>query len=161
MENKTLYQFTLEKEVEKVVESTRKNKKTGEETITKKTVKEKEPVEIQIRKPSRRELEEAELVYSVEMSQCIKKGILTKAMLAKKYSDSGGLFSEEDSYEYADFYKEALDLQNEYMRLDTVKRKTKEQKKSLKKLNKKWQSIEKRLSILNQTSNLCLIILPM
>ena len=44
MENKKLYQFTLDKEVEKVVESTRKNKKTGEETTTKKTVKEKEPL---------------------------------------------------------------------------------------------------------------------
>lgn len=145
MENKTLYQFTLEKEVEKVVESTRKNKKTGEETITKKTVKEKEPVEIQIRKPSRRELEEAELVYSVEMSQCIKKGILTKAMLAKKYSDSGGLFSEEDSYEYADFYKEALDLQNEYMRLDTVKRKTKEQKEKFEEIKQKMAINRKKI----------------
>ena len=128
MENKKLYQFTLDKEVEKVVESTKKNKKTGEETTTKKTVKEKEPIEIQIRRPTRRELEEAELVYSVEMSKCIKKGILTKAMLAKKYSDSGGLFSEDDASDYAKYYKEALDLQNEYIRLDTVKKKTKAQK---------------------------------
>lgn len=127
MENKTLYQFTLDKEVEKVVESTRKNKKTGEETITKKTVKEKQPVEVQIKRPNRRELEEAELEYSVEMSKCIKKGILTKAMLAKKYSDTGGLFSEEDSSEYARMYKEALDLQNEYMRLDTVKKRNEKQ----------------------------------
>ena len=71
MENKTLYQFTLDKEVEKVVESTRKNKKTGEETITKKTVKEKVPIEVQIKRPNRRELEEAELEYSVEMSKII------------------------------------------------------------------------------------------
>lgn len=127
MENKILYQFTLDKEVEKTVESTRKNKKTGEETITKKTVKEKEPIEVQIKRPNRRELEDAELEYSVEMSKCIKKGILTKAMLAKKYSDTGGLFSEEDSSEYAKMYKQALDLQNEYMRLDTVKSRNEKQ----------------------------------
>jgi len=131
MENKVLYQFTLDKEEEKVVESTRKNKKTGEETITKKTVTEKTPVELQILRPTRRQLEEAELEFSVEMSRCVKKGILTKAMLAKKYSDTGGLFSEEDATDYAEFYKEALDLQNEYMRLETVKRKTKEQKEKL------------------------------
>ena len=81
MENKTLYQFTLDKEVEKTIESTKKNKKTGEETITKRKVKKKEPIEVQVKRPNRRELEEAELEYSVEMSKCIKKGILTKAML--------------------------------------------------------------------------------
>ena len=49
------------------------------------------PVPIKIKRPSRRELEEAELEYSVEMSRCVKKGILTKAMLYKKYSDTGGV----------------------------------------------------------------------
>lgn len=124
MEQKILYKFTIDNEVEKTVESTRKNKKTGEETITKKKVKKNEPVEVQIRRPSRRQLEEAELEYSVEMSKCIKKGILTKAMLGKKYSDTGGLFSEDDSSQYGDLYKDALDLQNEYLRLDTVKKRT-------------------------------------
>jgi len=127
METKKIYQFTLDKEVEKVVESTRKNKKTGEETITKRKKKTKEPIEVQIKRPNRRELEEAELEYSIEMSKCIKKGILTKAMLGKKYSDTGGLFSEDDSDNYAKMYKDALDLQNEYVRLETVKKRTKAQ----------------------------------
>ena len=127
MENKTLYEFTLDREYEKTVESTRKNKKTGEETITKRKKKVKEPVQVQIKRPNRRELEEADLIYSVEMSKCIKKGILTKAMLAKKYSDTGGLFSEEDASDYAAMYKDALDLQNEYMRLETVKKRTEKQ----------------------------------
>ena len=134
MEQKILYKFTIDKDVEKTVESIRKNKKTGEETITKRKVKKKEPVEVQIKRPNRRELEEAELEYSVEMSNCIKKGILTKAMLGKKYSDTGGLFSEEDSNDYADMYKEALDMQNEYMRLDTVKKRTEAQEKRFDKL---------------------------
>ena len=134
MENKILYQFTLDREYEKVVESTRKNKKTGEETITKKKKKIKEPVEVQIKRPNRRELEEAELEYSVEMSRCIKKGILTKAMLAKKYSDTGGLFSEDDASDYAKMYKEALELQNEYMRLETVKKRTAKQEERFQKV---------------------------
>lgn len=134
MENKILYKFTLDKEYEKIVESTKKNKKTGEETITKRKRKVKEPVEIQINRPNRRQLEEAELEYSVEMSNCIKKGILTKAMLGKKYSDTGGLFSEDDSNQYGDLYKEALDLQNEYLRLDTVKKRTAAQNKRFEKV---------------------------
>ena len=93
---KELYSFTIdeEKEVEKV--SKRKNKKTGEETTVTKKVKEKVPIQISIKRPSRRELEEAELEYSVEMSRCVKKGILTKAMLYKKYSDTGGVWTEDD-----------------------------------------------------------------
>jgi hypothetical protein len=151
MENKQLYQFTLDKEVEKIVESTRKNKKTGEETITKKKVKEKTPVEVQVKRPNRRELEEAELEYSIEMSKCIKKGILTKAMLGKKYSDTGGLFSEEDSENYAKMYKDALDLQNEYMRLETVKKRTKAQESRFDKL--KGEIAVNRKEIIDFESN--------
>lgn len=151
MENKILYQFTLDKEVENVVESTRKNKKTGEETITKRKVKKNEPVEVQIKRPNRRELEEAELEYSVEMSRCIKKGILTKAMLGKKYSDTGGLFSEEDSSDYAKLYKDALDLQNEYMRLDTIKKRTEKQNNRFEKL--KEETAANRTKIVEFESN--------
>jgi hypothetical protein len=131
MENKILYQFTIDKEIEREEESQHTNKKTGETTIKKKKVKEIQPIEIQIKRPSRRELEEAELEYSIEMSKCIKKGILTKAMLAKKYSDTGGLFSEEDAKRYGELYKSALDLQNEYIRLETVDDKTDKQKTRL------------------------------
>lgn len=151
METKKLYQFTLDKEVEKIVESTRKNKKTGEETITKKKVKKKEPIEVQVKRPNRRELEEAELEYSIEMSKCIKKGILTKAMLGKKYSDTGGLFSEDDSDNYAEMYKNALDLQNEYVRLETVKKRTKAQETRFDKL--KGEVAANRKEIIDFESN--------
>lgn len=128
MQFKQLYKFTIDKEIEKIVESSKKDKKTGEETIIKKTVKEKVPVEIKIKRPSRRELEEAELEYSVEMSKCVKKGILTKAMLAKKYSDTGGIFSETEAQDYTDLYKNILNLQNEYIRIDSVEEKSDKQK---------------------------------
>ena len=127
MKFKQLYKFTIDKEVEKTVQSSKKDKKTGEEVITKKKVTEKVPVEIKIKRPSRRELEEAELEYSVEMSRCVKRGILTKAMLAKKYSDTGGIFSEEEAKNYTVLYKKLLDLQNEYIRLDYVDKKDEKQ----------------------------------
>ena len=127
MNIKKLYQFTIDKEVEKTVETAKKDRKTGDETIVKKKVTEKEPIEIFIKRPSRRELEEAELEYSVEMSRCVKKGILTKAMLAKKYSDTGGVFSEEEAKAYTDLYKQILDLQNEYIRLESADKKDEKQ----------------------------------
>ena len=151
MENKILYQFAIDKDIEKTVESTRTNKKTGEETITKKVVKSKEPIEIQIKRPNRRELEEAELEYSVEMSKCIKRGILTKAMLGKKYSDTGGLFSEDDSKEYAEMYKDLLDFQNEYVRLETVTKRTEKQEARFEKL--KLDMAKNRTKIVEFESN--------
>ena len=131
---KELYSFTLdeEKEIEKT--HTRKNKKTGEETTVTKKVKEKVPVQIKIKRPSRRELEDAELEYSVELSKCVKKGILTKAMLFKKYSDTGGVWSEDDAQDYGKLYKEIFDIQNEYVRLENVEKKTEKQKEKLEKL---------------------------
>ena len=110
---KELYTFTLETEKEVEKTHTRTNKKTGEKTTVTKKVTEKIPVDVKIKRPSRREMEDAELEYSVEMSRCVKKGILTKAMLYKKYSDTGGVFSESDAQDYGKLFKEVLNLQNE------------------------------------------------
>jgi len=57
MEFKELYNFSLEEEKEVKKTHTRKNKK-GEETTVTKTVTEKVPVQVRIKRPSRRELEE-------------------------------------------------------------------------------------------------------
>ena len=117
---KELYTFTIDEEKEVEKSHTRTSKKTGEKTTVTKKVKEKVPIEVKIKRPSRRELEDAELEYSVEMSRCVKKGILTKAMLYKKYSDTGGVFSESDAEDYGKLFKEVLNLQNEYVRLDST-----------------------------------------
>lgn len=151
MNFKKLYQFTIDKEVEVTEETVKKDKKTGEEITTKKTVMGKEPVEFLIKRPSRRELEEAELEYSVEMSRCVKKGILTKAMLAKKYSDTGGIFSEDEAKTYAELYKQVLDLQNEYVRLDSADQKDAKQKKRFEAL--KLELVEVKRKIVEIESN--------
>tara|TARA_R100000742_G_C4252710_1_gene70866 strand:+ start:147 stop:899 length:753 start_codon:yes stop_codon:yes gene_type:complete len=142
MEFKELYNFSLEEEKEVKKTHTRKNKK-GEETTVTKTVTEKVPVQVRIKRPSRRELEEAELEYSVEMSRCVKKGILTKAMLYKKYSDTGGVWTEDDAKDYSKLLKEILEIQNKYARLELVDKKTDEQKKELEKLKEKLAESKK------------------
>ena len=131
MSFKELYTFTLDEEKEVEKSHTRKNKKTGEKTTVTKKVKEKVPIQVKLKRPSRRELEDAELEYSVEMSRCVKKGILTKAMLYKKYSDTGGVWSQEDAADYGKLYRKIFDIQNEYARLETVDEKTEKQKKRL------------------------------
>ena len=131
---KELYSFTIDEKREVEKTHTRKNKKTGVETTVTKKVEEEVPTQVFLKRPSRRELEDAELEYSVEMSRCVKRGILTKAMLYKKYSDTGGVWSEEDAKDYGKLYKEIFDIQNEYARLETVDKKTDKQKERLEKI---------------------------
>lgn len=151
MKLKKLYQFSIDKEIETTVESTKKDRKTGDETIVKKKVTEKVPVEIFIKRPSRRELEEAELEYSVEMSRCVKRGILTKAMLAKKYSDTGGVFSEDEAKVYTDLYKQVLDLQNEYIRLDSADKKDEKQTERFEKIKLELSDVKRQIVEMEST----------
>ena len=118
----------VEKDVE--VEKKRKNKDTGKmETYTvveKKKVKEKQIVKEKrkstekventfvITQPTRRQMEEADMEFSIEMSRCVKEGILTKAMLLNKYTDAGGIMSEEDAKALAKMYGELAELQTKF-----------------------------------------------
>jgi hypothetical protein len=129
MESKNLYSFTLFSEKENTVEEKRVDEQTKEEITVMKKVTEKVPFQIILKKPTRRQVEEADLEYSVEMSKCIKKGILTKAMLAKKYSDTGGMLSENESKRLVDLYKKIYDLQNENIRLESSTKKKENKEK--------------------------------
>lgn len=97
---KVLYSFTIKKftEVEEERSETVKNENGESVTRTyKEKVKKDFPVEIVINQPNRKQMQEADMEFSVEMSRCIRSGILTKAMLLNKYNDTGGLISESDA----------------------------------------------------------------
>ena len=117
----------LEKEVE--VEKTRKNEEGKTEKYKdteKKIVKEKQIVKEKrlqkenkehvfvIKQPTRRQMEEADMEFSIQMSKCVKDGILTKAMLLNKYSDTGGLMSESEAKDLAKLYGRLGELQTEF-----------------------------------------------
>jgi hypothetical protein len=149
MSRKEIHNFKieLEREVEESSTSKKKNKETGkmeEVTTTKKVVK---PVEykISIYEPSRRQVEDADMEFSIEMSRCIKRGILTKAMLAKKYSDSGGLLTEEDSTRLISSYGRLGELRNELGRVMSVKKKTQEQKNKERELTEEYATVRKNI----------------
>ena len=126
---KEIYSFNvdIDKEVTEEVVKKRKNKESGkmEEVTLQETVKKPVPVKIIIKEPNRKDLEEADIEYSIEMSKCIKRGILTKAMLAKKYSDTGGLLTEEDAKLLTRRYSELGEMQNRYSRLSSKPKKEK------------------------------------
>jgi len=120
---KSIYSFTVNttEEVEEKTKEKRKNEETGaeEEIEVSKKIEKEIPHEIFIKQPSRRQLEEADMEYSIEISRCIKKGILTKAMLAKKYSDTGGILTEKDANRLVDLYSQLADLEMEMAKSGT------------------------------------------
>jgi hypothetical protein len=122
--NRELYSFNIdierEKEKEITKEKKRKNKETGkmetvEETVIR-TVTEKVPVRISLRKPSRTQIEDGDMFYSIWLNKFIKMGLLTRAMLAKKQVDVGGTLNEDDKMNYAKLYLKLFEKQQNIIR---------------------------------------------
>ena len=123
--NKELYSFSfdLEEEVVKEVEKKvkRKNKETKKmETVTQtveETVSEKVPVKIIIKKPSRTQLEDGDMFYSVWLNKFIKMGLLTRAMIAKQHVDLGGQLSDEEKKRYSELVQKNYNKEQEIQRI--------------------------------------------
>lgn len=132
---KKLYKFTISETVTKKVEEKSKDKDGNEVTITKDSV---EVVDrsIFLKKPTRSMFDEAELYYGVQLSEGIKAGLLTRALLAKRFSNDGGVMSNPDKQEYADLYVKLFENQTAIERASakTEKDRTKSEKEELQKL---------------------------
>lgn len=118
-----LFKFTVYRkaEVEEQKTETFKND-AGVETVrtyTDKVIKDV-PVEIAIAKPTRRQRQDSQMEFSVEFSNCIKKGVLTKAMLMNRYSDTGGIISQAESKVMFDLTEEIKTAQGELLKLGVV-----------------------------------------
>jgi hypothetical protein len=134
-----IYSFTFNKKekVKKTETSVVKNEETGEDqevSVTKEVIEET-PYRLIMKQPTRRQIEEAELEFSVEMSNCIKKGILTKAMLAKKYSDTGGLLAEEDAKALTKMYVQYGELSQESEKIQIKNSKTEKDEERIKEIS--------------------------
>ena len=113
---KKLFEFMVPKETEVEETEVSKNEK-GEEIKTTKKVKKKEQVKVFLRKPTRALFDEAELFYGVRLSEGIKAGLLTRALLSKRFTNDGGVLSEEEKNVYATLYVALFERQNEFQKL--------------------------------------------
>lgn len=116
---KELYSFFLNKEVESEEVDISKDE-TNQEVKTIKKVKKNIPIKIIIKKPNRSLFDEAELFYGVKISEGIKAGLLTRALLAKRINNDGGIFSNEEQIEYSGSYVRLFELQNEFQKLTSI-----------------------------------------
>ena len=143
---KTMFEFDIyqEKEIEKVDIST--NEKGEEVKVTSK-IKTTVPVKLGIKKPTRSLFDEAELFYGVRLSEGIKAGLLTRALLAKRFNNDGGVLSDGEQKEYNELYLEFFNLQSEFQKLSIKEEsiRTEEEKTNLKSVVEKMNDARDRL----------------
>ena len=113
---KRLYKFKLTQKVTEKVEEKSKDDEGNEITVSK-DIEKKIDRHIFLRKPVRSLFDEAELYYGVRLSEGIKAGLLTRALLAKRFSNDGGVMSEDDKNEYSGLYLKLFENQNKIERL--------------------------------------------
>ena len=140
---KKLYEFLINKEVE-IKETHAEKNESGEEVQITKNVKKEVPHKFFVRKPNRGMFDEAELFYGVRLSEGIKAGLLTRALLAKRFTNDGGIFSEIDKEEYTRLYLKLFQLQNEFQRL-SVKEKSDEEKKQYEDVMKEIADVREKI----------------
>tara|TARA_B110000211_G_scaffold171940_1_gene194103 strand:- start:31 stop:549 length:519 start_codon:yes stop_codon:yes gene_type:complete len=66
-------------------------------------------------------------------------------MLYKKYSDTGGVWTEDEAKDYGVLYKETFEIQNKYVRLETIEKKSKAQLEELEQLKTDLATIRRKL----------------
>ena len=147
-------------EEEKYTET--ENQKVKETVVVKEKqqVKENKEHVFVIKQPTRRQMEEADMEYSIEMSKCVKQGVLTKAMLLNKYSDTGGLMSESDATQLNKLYGELGELQTQFTNLN-LKNKSEKLEDKRKEVAEKMAALRKTIataetnfsSLLNHTAD--------
>lgn len=80
-------------------------------------------VKLAIRKPTRLELDDADMMFSKFQSECISKGILTKEMLIKAYKNFGGTLSNQEEKEYSKVFESFVEARKKIDKAKTKKEK--------------------------------------
>lgn len=133
---KRIYEFTVNKE-ETVKEESVEKKKDGTEVTTSKDVEKEVPHKFFLRRPTRAMTDEAELYYGVKLAEGIKAGLLTRALLEKRFENDGGTRSDDENEEYKKVIEKLQGFHKEQSKLLEIneKKRTPAQKKKLKELD--------------------------
>lgn len=100
-------------------------------------------MEVGLRKPTRREIDEADMTYSAYVSECISRGILTREMLLKKYKDFGGALSDDEVKEYRHLLKQIVS-KNQQLLKTKAKKKKEELEAEIEEIFNQLQEIEQQ-----------------
>ena len=143
---KRIYEFTVDKE-EVVKEETVEKKKDGTEVKTSKDVKKSVPHKYFLRRPSRAMTDDAELYYGVRLAEGIKAGLLTKALLEKRFDNDGGIRNDKQDEQYKEALATLEKLHKEQTKILEVeeKKRSAAQKKKLKEIGEEMKPVRRAL----------------
>ena len=110
---KWLYSFTVPRTGTKKVKEEKVDEK-GQKITIEKEEEFKEEVEVFLKRPTRKIYDECNLFYSVKVSDGIKKGLMTRAMLSKRYRDDKGALSDEEKDQVNAKYQVLLTKEKEF-----------------------------------------------
>lgn len=138
-----LYEFAVIEKSEKEVPKTKTIDGQEVKVIEKEIVE--TPVKVFFKKPGRRDEENGDLFYSKKMHEFMKAGILTRAMMANKYKDTGGFVSEATSKEYGETVLRYIELEKDIALLKATKKQTAKQKEKAENLEKEFAATQKKI----------------
>ncbi len=143
---KRIYEFTVNKE-EEVSEDTVKTQKDGTEVTTSKKVKKEVPFKFFLRRPTRAMTDEAELYYGVRLADGIKAGLLTRALLEKRFENDGGTRSDDENLQYKIITEKLKKFYEEQSKIIDIveKKRTASQKKRLAELEEEVRPVRREL----------------
>ena len=110
-----------------------------------KSVDKESLVKIIIKEPSRKEIQEAKDVYNREWSRCVTNGIVTRAILDKKYRAENGIFTPSEIKNLEDTQKRIKEIREEYSVLDKIPNKSVEDNEKINDLLNEFSNIQKGL----------------
>lgn len=131
---KTLFKFKLnqEQEVEEIEQTTDEK---GESIKILKKVKKQIPQGFAIKQPNRAMIEDAELFYGVKLADGIRAGLMTRALLEKRFLNDGGILSDTEKDSLKVLYSTLLDDKTALEKLESGPKneETKKEKETIEK----------------------------
>jgi len=143
---KEIYSFDVKREVQKEVPHIKKTKDGPVETTkrVKKTIKNK----VIFTKPSISQMEDADFYYGQKYNEFINAGFLTRAMLAKKMGDIGGMTSKKTEELMSELVAENIEAAKTIQFFGGSKTLDEEQKKQLRDAELKYTETSKQIQTL-------------
>lgn len=117
---KKIYEFRIPCTKKEPKEERGKDPETGEEITITKQKEVKTYRTFFLRRPNRAMYDEADLFYAVSVSDFIKKGVMTRQQLAKRFDDDDGIFSKKAAISYKKILEEWLQAEKDLEKLEEV-----------------------------------------
>ncbi|MEK6880706.1 MAG: hypothetical protein AABY22_13900 [Nanoarchaeota archaeon] len=148
-----LYQFEQSKSVE--VEKERKDTLDGKEVTIKEMVKENKIIKFYLKKPTRKEKDDAGVYYAATVSQLIQQGVLSLHLIRKRLVSDNGVLAESERKELKTLYDDLLikDIELQRLKFKNEKEKTEADYKKIKELEGQIDTIGKEVQVYEQTQS--------